>query len=198
MLVRTTGLGSQGYQVLLDHRRSGGIGGIFGNGIGGFHAVGFTIDVARDPSGRPTGLKMDDPATTVEPFSEDKRALLRYAATLEEFLSTWKWDDWNRFRILCVGEHPVISVWINDVLISECDTSALPESVYDKAAVKQLLGDRGHIALEVHDHDLYLPPGVEHFDVRPLGPDRWGPGAVCRWRNIRIRLIDSEQSGEPA
>lgn len=78
--------------------------------------------VARDPSGHPTGLTADDPATSVEPISDDKRALLRYAATLEEFLATWRWDDWNRFRSLCVGEHPVISVWINDVLISECDT----------------------------------------------------------------------------
>lgn len=72
MMLRATRIGSQGYQVLLDHRRSGGICGIYGNGIGGFHALGFTIDVARDPSGHPTGLTADDPATSVEPISEDK------------------------------------------------------------------------------------------------------------------------------
>jgi hypothetical protein len=61
MMLRATRIGSQGYQVLLDYRLSGGICSIYGNGIGGFHALGFTIDVARDPSGHPTGLTADDP-----------------------------------------------------------------------------------------------------------------------------------------
>jgi 3-keto-disaccharide hydrolase len=33
-----------GIQVLIDHRQSGSIGGFYGNGIGGFHAVPFAID----------------------------------------------------------------------------------------------------------------------------------------------------------
>jgi hypothetical protein len=72
ILLRTTEIGSQGHQVLLDDRQSGNIGGIFGNGIGAFHAIGFTIDAAYDESGRPIGLKGDDPATSVEPFSQAK------------------------------------------------------------------------------------------------------------------------------
>ena len=38
-----------------------------------------------------------------------------------------------------------------------------------------MLGDRGHIALEVHDNDAMF------------GEARWGKGAQCRWRNIRIK-----------
>lgn len=45
---------------------------------------------------------------------------------------------------------------------------------HDPEAILALLGDRGHIALEVHDN-------------APLfGDARWGVGAQCRWRNIHI------------
>lgn len=102
----------EGFQVLVDHRPSGGIGGFFGNGLASFSAVPFAIDAVYDDDGRPVGLVADDPATSVEP----------------------------------VG----------------------------------VLGSRGHIALEVHDNDAMF------------GEARWGKGAQCRWRNIRIRELDAE------
>ncbi|MCX2749571.1 hypothetical protein OOZ51_17390 [Arthrobacter sp. MI7-26] len=40
-----------------------------------------------------------------------------------------------------------------------------------------MLGDSGHIALEVHDNDAMF------------GEARWGVGAQCRWRNIRIKEL---------
>ncbi len=52
----------EGFQVLVDHRKSGSIGGFYGNGVGGFHAVPFVLDVERDQSGRPVGLIEEDPA----------------------------------------------------------------------------------------------------------------------------------------
>ncbi len=63
-MLRATKLGSQGYQVLLDHRKSGNIGGFYGNGIGRFHAINFNVDVTRDAADRPIGLRLEDPATT--------------------------------------------------------------------------------------------------------------------------------------
>ena len=43
---------------------------------------------------------------------------------------------------------------------------------YDPEFVFERLGRKGHIGFEVHDsHD---------------SRERWAPGAVCRWRNIRI------------
>jgi hypothetical protein len=90
ILVRASDLGSQGFQLLIDHRRSGGIGGFYGNGIGGFHALAFGVDVARDASGEPVGLVEDDPATTLEPVTEVKRALLSSAATAAEFFAAWR------------------------------------------------------------------------------------------------------------
>ena len=44
-----------GFQVLVDHRKSGLIGGYFGNGIGGFHAVPSILHTSVDEDGQPNG-----------------------------------------------------------------------------------------------------------------------------------------------
>ena len=61
--------------------------------------------------------------------------------------------------------------------VAELDTSTLQSPNYDPAAVFGAFGNRGHIALEVHDND-------EMF-----GEARWGVGAQCRWRNIRVKEL---------
>ncbi len=74
--------GIRGYQMLLDHRKSGNIGGYYGNGIGGFHAINFTVDAAGyDAGGNATGIRIEDPATTIEPMTADKPALLSHKAS---------------------------------------------------------------------------------------------------------------------
>lgn len=174
ILVRASALGSQGFQILLDHRRSGNIGGIYGNGIGGFHGINFTLDAKYDEQGIPIGLKLEDSAMSIEPMTPDKPALLQYAATGEQFLSTWKWNNWNEFKIRVEGASPRITVHINGTKISEIDTASLKHPLYDVLAVQELLGPKGHIAFEIHDNDL------------GMGEARWAPNAACRWRNIRI------------
>ena len=165
----------EGLQVLVDHRQSGSIGGFYGNGIGGFHAVPFALDVQRDGSGAPVGLRPDDPSTSVEPFSPAKRAMLTRGATVEEFLAVWRWADWNEFTIRCVGRKPTTTVWINGLLVAEIDLATLEAPNYDADAVADALG--GHIAFEVHDNDPRL------------GEGRWAPSARCRWRDIRIKEL---------
>lgn len=177
ILVRATEVGSQGFQILLDHRRSGNIGGIYGNGIGGFHGINYTLDAKIDEEGNPIGLMIEDPATTLEPMTPDKPKLLEYKATGEQFLSAWKWDEWNEFKIRVEGEFPRIMVHINGVKISEIDTATMEHPLYNAASIRDLLGPKGHIAFEIHDND----PG--------MGEARWGPDAACRWRNIRIREL---------
>ena len=177
LLVRTTAVGSQGFQILLDHRKSGAIGGFYGNGIGGFHAISFNVDVQVDNTGMATGIIIEDPATTLEPITSEKRALLHYAMTPEEFLKIWHWNDWNEFKVRCVGEFPVLTSWINGVKAYELDTSKIVWPNYNKEAIFKLLGRSGHIALEIHDND----PG--------MGDARWAPGNACRWRNISINIL---------
>lgn len=174
ILVRTSAIGSQGYQILLDHRRSGNIGGLYGNGLGSFHAINYTLDVKSDELGNPVGLRLEDPSTTLEPMTPDKQALLEYGATGEQFLSIWKWNDWNEFRIRVEGISPRITVHINGMKISEIDTANLNHPSYNVAAVNKLLGPKGHIAFEIHDNDLRMAEA------------RWAPNSACRWRNIRI------------
>lgn len=177
ILVRATKLGSQGFQILLDHRRSGNIGGFYGNGIGGFHAVNFNVDAKLDTAGKPIGLRLEDEATTIEPITPQKRALFSRAATGEEFLKAWKWGDWNAFRIRVEGASPKLTSHINGLLIGEVDTATMKHPSYDSAAVQKLLGRKGHIAFEVHNNDPRL------------GDARWGKTAACRWRNIRIKEL---------
>jgi 3-keto-disaccharide hydrolase len=144
------------------------------------HPAVWTIEdgaIVRDAAGKAAGLRGDDPATTVEPFTATKRAMLTRSAVLETFLATWRFGDWNEFRIRCVGGLPLVTVWINDLLVAEIDLGTLQAPNYAPDKVSERLGRRGHIALEVHDTDPML------------GERRWGRNARCRWRNIRIREL---------
>ncbi|MEM9159186.1 MAG: DUF1080 domain-containing protein [Verrucomicrobiota bacterium] len=166
IMVRAHEVGTVGFQILLDYRPNGNMGGVFGNGLGSFRAFPFVINGDEQPGFRVANLregKLNRPQFKPE-----------YAASVEDFLEAWKMDDWNTVRVRCVGRLPVIEVWINGVRISKTDTSKLGERVkgYDPDAVFERIGRKGHIALEVHDS--------------PNSRERWAPGAVCRWRNLRI------------
>jgi hypothetical protein len=169
-----------GFQVLVDHRKSGSIGGFFGNGTGAFHAVPFVLDVATDDQGRPNRLVLDDPTTTTESLTPDKPALLTRRGDPDEFLARWRFGDWNHLRIRCIGAQPKITTWANDVLVAEIDLASIDHPYYDADAVAAELGRAGHLAFEVHDNDPRA------------GVDRWGPGARCRWRNIAIKELPTE------
>lgn len=181
ILVRKTAETWRGIQILLDHRRSGSIGGYYGNGIGGFHAVSFNLDAELDEGGRFLRLVEEDAATTLEPL-DGKADLLEYGASGEEFLAAWRPGDWNAFRIRVQGRLPRITTWINGVLISEIDLATLRAPHYDAEATATALGRRGHIALEVHDTDPML------------GEARWGRDAACRWRNLRVRELPEAEA----
>ena len=178
VMLRATPRGSQGFQVLLDHRRSGGIGSFYGNGIGGFRAIPYKFDAKVDDLGNPIGLVADHPATTVQPLADSARTTLDFAVSIEDFLANWKWAEWNTFKVRCVGESPTLTTWINDLKVAELDTSAINAPNYDAKRVAALLGRQGHIALEVHNNDP------------TLGKERWWPGAKCLWRNLLVTVLD--------
>jgi hypothetical protein len=139
--------------------------------------VPFNIDVERDPSGIPVRLVEDDPTTTREPITSAKRNMLAEAGAATTFLSSWNLSDWNTLRVRCVGARPVVTTWVNGQLIAKVETASFEYPGYDPDAVWNLLGPSGHLAFEVHDND----PG--------MGEGRWGRGAACRWRSIRIREV---------
>ncbi|MGN8245182.1 3-keto-disaccharide hydrolase [Cellulomonas soli] len=174
VMVRRPADSWEGFQVLLDHRPHGGIGGFFGNGLASFSAVPFTVDVERDTHERPVGLRIDDAGAGPGTAIAHRRAQLSQACEAEEFLRAWRWGEWNELRVRCVGHLPRLTTWVNGLLVAELDTAAIDWPGYDPDTVARTLGPRGHIALEVHDNDPVS------------GLDRWGADAACRWRNIRI------------
>ncbi len=174
--VRASREGNIGYQILLDHRKSGSIGGFYGNAIGGFHAINWNVDAEMDQDGKAIRLLIEDPDTTLEPITPDKPALLSYKISGKEFLEIWKWQDWNEFRVVCQGLLPHLTTYINGVKVAEIDMEKVhsPKFLRENALA---LGNRGHISFEVHDNDP------------KMGEARWGKDAACRWRNVRIREL---------
>jgi hypothetical protein len=170
IMIRAHELGSIGFQVLVDHRPKGCIGGIYGNSIGGFLVAPFALNGDKLPGLRVANLRPEQPADNSNPVKP------AYAASFEDFVKAWRVNDWNRFRIRCVGRLPVITTWINGKKICELDTATIQAKGYDAEAVFKRLGKSGHLAFEIHDVSL----------KHPLGRDRWAEGAVCRWRNISI------------
>jgi hypothetical protein len=174
--VRATPDGRTAFQVLLDHRPHGGIGGYYGNGLGRFHAGSYGFTAEKDKDGRVTRLI---PEPSNEASIGHVSIPLDFSAPAEVFLRVWKPGDWNQFRIRSVGALPLLTTWINGEKISELDTAKIQCPGYEPEKVLQTLGRRGHISLEVHSSG--------GSDV--LGNDRWAPDAVCRWRNIFIKAL---------
>jgi len=170
IMVRAHELGSVGFQVLLDHRPKGGVGGVYGNSVGNFLAAPFTLDGDKLPNFRVANLREGGREPNFQ------APLMNYAATFADFSNVWKANDWNHFRIRCVGRLPLITTWINGLKICELDTAKIETPNYDAEAVFAKLGRSGHIGFEIHDVNLN----------NPLGQDRWATGAVCRWRHISI------------
>lgn len=170
IMVRCHALGGVGFQALVDHRKHGAIGGIYGNSVGGFRAYPFVVDGDEQEGFRVANLRegtADGPS-----FKPD------FAASIEDFLRAWKPNEWNTFRIRCTGELPLIETWINGTPIAKLDTAKLADRVpgYQPEVILERIGRKGHIAFEVHDNGK-------------MGRNRWAPGAVCRWRNIRITAL---------
>jgi hypothetical protein len=170
IMIRSHELGSVGFQIQLDYRPKGGVGGVFGNGIGSFLAAPFTLDGDKLPNFQVTNLRQG------ERESNFKAPTIDYAASFSDFAKVWHENDWNHFRIRCVGNLPTITTWVNGLKVFELDTSKIDTPGFNAAQVIERLGSAGHIAFEVHD----VNPN------NPLGQDRWAPGAVCRWRNINM------------
>ena len=175
--MRTIPQGNIGFQVLLDHRSHGGIGGYYGNGmvLAGFHAWEYGFTGEKDADGRLVRLIPEPPS---EPNPQNN-VPLDFSAPAEVFLRISKVGGWNHFRIRCVGEMPRFTTWINGEKISELDTAKIKMAKYDPKKVLEALGRTGHISLEIHSN------GAND----KFGKDRWAPGAVCRWRNISIKTL---------
>lgn len=171
IVIRSHELANIGYQILLDHRPDGGLAGVYGNSLGAWIAAPFYITGDEQPGHRMANLRRGKkPATNAAPVTP------QYAAKFEDFQRVWRLNDWNRFRIRCVGELPTITTWVNGLKICELDVATVRAPGWNPERTRRLLGSRGHIAFEVHD-------------AGQMGHNRWAEGAVCRWKNIRLKEL---------
>ena len=174
IMVRAHKLGSVGYQVLIDNRPNGSIGGVYGNSVGSFLAWPFTIDGDEEPGYKIANIRegvVESNPLRGGKFKSD------YSGAFDEFNKVWKPNDWNKVKVRCTGRLPLIETWINGVLVSRLDTATLADVVpdYDAEAIFKRIGRKGHIGFEVHDSPTR---------------ERWAPGAKCRWRKVRIRELE--------
>ena len=178
VMIRATGLGSQGFQVLVDHREGGNIGSFYGNGIGGFNTRQFGFKAKKDSTGKAIGM-IPVAYQDLSPQPDPGKSEATWSAGPDAFFETWRFGEWNEIRIRCEGRLPMLTTWINGEKMASADTARMIADGYDAEAVAELLSRAGHIALEVHNSG----------QGDRLGAERWLHGRICRWRRIRVREL---------
>lgn len=178
IMIRATSIGSQGFQILVDHREGGNIGSFYGNGIGGFNTRQFGFKGRKDSTGTVVGMTPVSYQDLV-PQPDPGKSEASWSAEPDAFFDIWRFGEWNEIRIRCEGRMPTISTWINGEKMASVDAANMGAEGYDAEAVAALLGRAGHIALEVHNSG----------SGDRLGEERWLPGRICRWRRIRVREL---------
>ena len=178
IMIRATGIGSQGFQVLVDHREGGNIGSFYGNGIGGFNTRQFGFKAKKDSRGHVVGMTPVAYGDLI-PQPDPGKSEATWSAGPDAFFETWRFGEWNEIRVRCTGRLPTLVTWINGEKMASVNTAKMTAEGYDADAVAALLGRAGHIALEVHNSG----------QGDRLGNERWLPGRVGRWRLIRVREV---------
>ena len=160
------------YQVYVDYHdepNNGGISGfLYGQGTGAWRTEPFRHFGVFDAEGNLVDLEM----RSFDLYPDLDENPDRYACTKEEWRSAWKLNDYNELRIRCEGKYPIITTWINGVMIGKFDAAANIHPRFDKERVYEQLGDEGHIGLQVHG-----------------GSTWWAEGKKVYWKNIRIREL---------
>ncbi len=172
IFLRSTESGAA-YQVTMDFLPNGGMGnvigeggmtGVGGRGRGGAPAPapagrGTAAPAASQPAagGQPAGRGAAQPPAGPPPgFGQGNQAD-------RPWVKVWKRDDWNTVRVRMEGEIPHVTVWFNDVQITD----------FTDVANNAIGGiTEGPIAIQVHG-----------------GPQRWVQGGFWRWRNIGIKEL---------
>ena len=159
------------FQVYCDYHDHGNVGWISTETTSGEKRMiirPFNIFAKLDEQKKLTGFETKPDERPIA-FKPD---YLKYCATADAWLSTWKINDWNTMRIRCTGEYPRITTWLNNTKLADFDGATCPQPDYKKDDMLRQLGRQGPIALQVHG-----------------GKQLWTEGAKCRWRNIRVKPL---------
>jgi hypothetical protein len=156
IFLRSTESGAA-YQVTMDFLPNGSMGNVIAEGgmqlaanAGRARGAGARAGGAGRQGGAASGPPPPPPG-----FGEGNQATAAW-------VKAWKRDAWNAVRVRMVGDVPRVTVWFNDVQITDFTDTA-------NSAVGGIT--EGPIAIQVH------------------GAGRWVPGGYWRWRNIGIREL---------
>jgi len=145
------------YQVTMDFLPNGGMGNVIGEGgMTGVGGRGRGAAPAPAAAGRGAAPAAPQPAGPPPGFGQGNQAD-------RPWVKVWKRDDWNAVRVRVEGEIPHVTVWFNDVQITDFTDTA-------NNAIGGIT--EGPIAIQVHG-----------------GPQRWVQGGFWRWRNIGIKEL---------
>ena len=134
----------QCYQVMVDyHHRNGNIGGLYGEGTGGFVQRSYKLDANKDL------VALEKVQGTPPPIPFEEKEWSRY----------WNKEGWNQIRARIVGNPPRVESWVNGAYMSDLqdDQNRIPHA--------------GHIGIQVHGGKGWPKGAKVHFrniQVRPL------------------------------
>ncbi|MHC4995557.1 MAG: 3-keto-disaccharide hydrolase [Planctomycetota bacterium] len=157
-------------QMYVDYHENGNVGHLAGEGRARCPMKPFKLHAQLDDNGRPRGFTTSDD-DRLPGWADSVADIYENSCQPKDFLNAWRFNEWNTARILCVGEDPRITTWVNGVKICEFDSATTQHKLFDKDKIRRVLGRSGHIGLQVH------------------GGKGWPKGARCRWRNIRIKEV---------
>jgi len=141
LFLRSTEAG-EAYQVTLDYLPSGSMGGIYGE--------------------RLQGVSMGPPRPANAPALSAEERAAQARKRDEVWQKAWKKEDWNSVRARFEGVVPHITVWINDLLITDWTDTAN----HAAGGITE-----GPLAIQMH------------------GGERWKDGGFWRWRVIAVKEL---------
>jgi len=149
------------YQMMIDFHDKGNVGEIYREGIDGktnrtFDLMGEYVDAEKKM------LKGIVAIPVVPAKAGEKAGTPKFK--LDDWMKIWKFEGWNAVHCKVVGNPPTITTWINGTLITEYTSDQKFE---------QILGEKGHIAFQVHGGTYAA----------------WPNGAKIRFRNVRVKEL---------
>ncbi len=133
------------YQIMVDWHGAGNVGGLYGEGTGGFNVRNYDLD---DEKG--IVAKKNHPQSLDLPFA------------VKDWPKVWRFGEYNDVRARITGNPPTIDVWLNGVYLTHY--------VDDKKRIP----DAGSVCIQVHGGGSWpkgSKVGFRNIAVRPLKKD---------------------------
>ncbi|MDQ8188363.1 DUF1080 domain-containing protein [Pelagicoccus sp. SDUM812002] len=174
VFIRCTNKG-QGIQIMNDYLPGGNVGGLYGQGTGGY--LSRPIQLAEGTESGSVLARNSYDGVEIDG--------LVYFIDADGWNELWKASEWNTLRIRCVGAEPRITTWVNDVKVMEMDGRVCrarhledvnnanwdAKPAWDQELIQSITGNAGRIGLQIH-------PG-----------NRWKAGGTVRYRSIVLTPI---------